>query len=455
MLVPPENFGLVEPGIYRCSKLESDNFPFLETLKLKSIIVLDAEKPTRLLNNFIQPNSIEVFNLGEMKVSNHNNGGFAARTSENNNVENEESDNDDTTSATSVGSGKLENAGNSIDVINLHAKKKKSEEWMLIEGNIVASAFELLLNKSKHNTLLIDSTSTLVGILRKIQKWNFSSILNEYRIYSGSSTKSNYYAENFLELVQIELAPFELDHLSHQIKVIERQEEEGERSILEESPSLGKMTPKVSRNGSFSDTASVNDAESIDDDDMDDDMLSASPQIPANLLKLVEEKKLEKCRDQANNSDSDISRGMSPNTGRAVPGNFYGNDTIFPTNRASFERRRSSIDSKYIIMNNRFKARSSSGSTSAIPTSKSFDSASLKKIRKDTQDLSRLTSEYEMAKEKYDYKYYRSLNKNPIKFENVDILKLKLPPSHKLPEWFTRGRDYWEETFKKSNFTYS
>lgn len=50
MLVPPENFGIVETGIYRSTKLESENFPFLQTLDLKSIIILDTEKPPRLKN---------------------------------------------------------------------------------------------------------------------------------------------------------------------------------------------------------------------------------------------------------------------------------------------------------------------------------------------------------------------------------------------------------------------
>ncbi|KAM9916820.1 hypothetical protein OXX80_013467, partial [Metschnikowia pulcherrima] len=45
MLIPPDNFGMVEPGFYRCSKLEADHLPFLETLQLKSLILLDVAKP--------------------------------------------------------------------------------------------------------------------------------------------------------------------------------------------------------------------------------------------------------------------------------------------------------------------------------------------------------------------------------------------------------------------------
>ena len=56
MLVPPENFGIVETGIYRSTKLESENFPFLQTLDLKSIIILDTEKPPRSLSNFLENN---------------------------------------------------------------------------------------------------------------------------------------------------------------------------------------------------------------------------------------------------------------------------------------------------------------------------------------------------------------------------------------------------------------
>ncbi|PWN39995.1 protein-tyrosine phosphatase [Ceraceosorus guamensis] len=45
MLVPPPNFGLVEDSLYRSGAPDLLNFPFLETLSLKSVIWLAPEEP--------------------------------------------------------------------------------------------------------------------------------------------------------------------------------------------------------------------------------------------------------------------------------------------------------------------------------------------------------------------------------------------------------------------------
>ena len=38
VLVPPSNFSMVEDGIFRSGFPQSDNFPFLDTLNLRSIM---------------------------------------------------------------------------------------------------------------------------------------------------------------------------------------------------------------------------------------------------------------------------------------------------------------------------------------------------------------------------------------------------------------------------------
>lgn len=488
MLVPPDNFGLVEPGIYRCSKLEPEHFPFLETLQLKSLMVLDAEKPPRLLKNFIEANNIEIHNLGGLKISNHNHTGA---NSSSNKDDNEDDDNTETSSVSSKTETGVYNLGKSeIETVKL-TSKSKNDQWMLIERNIIAGAFELLLNKSKHNILLIDSTSTLVGILRKIQKWNFNSIINEYRIYSGNSNKSNYYAENFLELLQTELIPFEIDRLNALLKQQEQREEQYQQEQRTQAPPYQYGSSKarsIFRSPDFQISGSrknsidssqlehqfddENDNESIDDEDIDDELLSASPQIPANLLKLAEMRKQDNPRkesiDSTGSDDDKFTPGTSPKYVRSNRNNSLNNDMIQYASRGSYERRYSLADHKFSrpgsFSNGNHKFRNQSISSSSPSIRCSFEgSLSLVKRLREREDIEKLKDskhsksidiipeEARLLRENYDYKFYKKLDKYPISFENVSIIKLKLPPDNKLPDWFIKNRDCWEENFRILN----
>jgi tyrosine-protein phosphatase OCA1 len=46
MLVPPNNFGMVEEDLYRSGSPDSINFPFLEMLGLNSLVWLAPEEPS-------------------------------------------------------------------------------------------------------------------------------------------------------------------------------------------------------------------------------------------------------------------------------------------------------------------------------------------------------------------------------------------------------------------------
>ena len=187
--------------------------------------------------------------------------------------------------------------------------------------------------------LLVDSSLTLVGILRKIQKWNFNSIVNEYRTFAGTSTKNNYFAETFLELVEPELIAYEIHRFNSESKQPEK--------TLYKSPEFRRESRNASRT-SVDDEASFDDrnsdTQSIDDDEMDDELLSASPQIPTNLLKLVELRKNDTSRDSQPDVDS-VTPGSSPRYTRGSRNNSFTSDMIFSATRSNFERRRSSIDS--------------------------------------------------------------------------------------------------------------
>lgn len=409
MLVPPDNFGLVEPGIYRCSKLEAGHFPFLETLQLKSLVVLDAAKPPRTLKTFLDSNNVEIFNLGAMKISNHQNTEGSSKDSTSDQSE-------------SLGNVTPRLSRDEIEVVLLD-NKKRNDLWMIIERNLIVAAFDILFDKSKHNILLVDLSLTLVGILRKIQKWNFNSIINEYRIYTGNASKNNYSVEVFLELIQTELLPYEVELM------LKRRDDISQESLVNKCHRQLQQSRTSFDEGPFTgdeeDTVSFEDYE----EDMDDDILSASPQIPANLLKLVEQRK----------SDDKVSPGTSPDFRRGIPLSRNGSvDTV----SSLHQRRKSSVDSRYIQKNNT-RFRNPSFSIPVSPGQRALFESSLRMFRLDKERI--VPEELLKLREKYNYRYYKP---SPIgvHMQGLDVIKLRLPPEHNLPDWFINGRNYWEKT---------
>ena len=59
MLVPPAGFGIAEEGIYRCSKVETLNLSFLETLNLKTILFIGGQEPSKFFKDFFNRSSID------------------------------------------------------------------------------------------------------------------------------------------------------------------------------------------------------------------------------------------------------------------------------------------------------------------------------------------------------------------------------------------------------------
>lgn len=403
MLIPPDNFGLVEAGVYRCSKLEAGNFPFLETLQLKSLVLLDAAKPPRTLKSFLQENNVDLYNIGGLKITNHQNTENRSRQSASSDI-----------SASTATDVQPLNPGDEIEVVLLRKERSKNDVWMLIEKNLIIAAFNILLDKSKHNVLLVDSSLSLVGILRKIQKWNFGSIINEYRIYTGNSSKDNYNVEIFLEVIKVEL-------IAYDSRRKEERRTSGAFSLKPMAPARSSID-EGAITGEDDDSVSLNDFE----DEIDDDVLSASPQIPANLLKLVEQRK------------SVESPSASPESRSGVLDRRNSGDG------SQMFRRKSSVDSRYIFTN-KSRLRNPSFSLSFSPGRRSLFESNMRqfKLEYSNQD------ELQKIKERYDYKYYKAALTDGT-FKDVEMIRLHLPPEHMLPDWFIQGRNYWERTYGQS-----
>lgn len=260
MLVPPANFGIAEAGIYRCSKVETLNLSFLETLNLKTVLFIGGQEPSKFFREFFNKSSIEwcliriadFSSAGEPVSKNINKHGNLETTGD---IEGE-------------GHVKMVHKSSKHSEVGLMKEAyhlTDSDDLMLIKSTCLRKTFQLLLNTEKHNILLVDRTSIIVGILRKIQKWNIASIINEYRLFSGKNR--SYFAETFLEVLEV---------------MVEQEKDDMLIKGRMEEMSLGTKPSSAEIKRKMSNTVIVSEED-----------LSRSPQIPSRILKMLEEAEAE------------------------------------------------------------------------------------------------------------------------------------------------------------------
>lgn len=137
LFVVPENFSMVAPQIYRSSFPHVENFAFLETLKLKSILVLVPEEYPSENVEFLKENGINLFQVGM--------------------------------------------SGNKEPFVNV------SDETMTSALKIaVDPANQPILihcNRGKHRT------GCVVGCIRKLQEWSLTMIFDEYRRFAAPKVR--------------------------------------------------------------------------------------------------------------------------------------------------------------------------------------------------------------------------------------------------------------------------
>ncbi|AET40865.1 Oca4p Ecym_7007 [Eremothecium cymbalariae DBVPG len=182
MLVPPANFGIAEEGIYRCSRIETINLSFLEVLTLKSIVFVGGQEPSKFFREFFERCNVQLFVIKRVQTS-------STLAPPRNSVTKEQpvEESDFSSGCQSVSQYKLSD----------------SDDLMIIKSTSLQKIFRLIMDTTNHNTLLVDKTSVVIGLLRRILKWNISSIISEYRLYTGKN--SNYFAETFLEVINVNI----------------------------------------------------------------------------------------------------------------------------------------------------------------------------------------------------------------------------------------------------------
>ncbi|KAG0003713.1 hypothetical protein BGZ80_001475 [Entomortierella chlamydospora] len=200
MLTPPEQFGIVEPGLYRSDTLHPSHFPFIRSLNLKTAILLTPELPSRAMSNFFEENQIRLIDLALGSWKNNTNNPSSNTNANNTN-----------TSDGQTGQGLTTEAGGSNSVAlatpSVPAALFQTSWWKPLSEELIKDGLEMILDANNYPIIVMDTSGiheigTFMGCLRRLQHWNFSSIIVEYRAYAGS--KARYVNEQFIELFDID-----------------------------------------------------------------------------------------------------------------------------------------------------------------------------------------------------------------------------------------------------------
>lgn len=152
-LIPPTNFGMVEEALFRSGMPNELNLPFLEQLNLKTILYFASEDLPDKIADFIDDHDIDLVPLAP-------------------------------------------------------EEEEMPAPWKPISEDVVLQAMDLLLDASRYPMYIMCShgrhrTGTVIGCLRKLQRWSLTSIFDEYKRYAdGRGRLSN---EQFIELFDTDL----------------------------------------------------------------------------------------------------------------------------------------------------------------------------------------------------------------------------------------------------------
>lgn len=143
---PPENFSMVEKGVYRSGFPSKKNFPFLKKLGLKTVVYLCLEEYPEANVSLLQSIGCKLYHFGV--------------------------------------------SGNKEPFVDIpEATIRKALNIVLDEKH---HPVLIHCNKGKHRT------GCLVGCLRKYRKWSLTCVFDEYRLFSAP--KSRFMDQQFIEL---------------------------------------------------------------------------------------------------------------------------------------------------------------------------------------------------------------------------------------------------------------
>ncbi|KNE68703.1 hypothetical protein AMAG_13346 [Allomyces macrogynus ATCC 38327] len=166
LLVVPDAFAQVEPNVYRSGMPTAAHIPYLRTLHLKSVLVLSPDLPPRAVFAFLDEQKIELIHLGQPHAWRPTLG--------------------------------------PPSTLSTTSNSSPPATWRPVPEELIKEALELVLDAPRTHPVLVccttgvHETGVLVACLRRMQRWNFNSIVAEFRAFSFPSARAM--AEQFVEL---------------------------------------------------------------------------------------------------------------------------------------------------------------------------------------------------------------------------------------------------------------
>ncbi|KAF9304438.1 hypothetical protein BGZ74_001520 [Mortierella antarctica] len=205
MLTPPEQFGIVEPGLYRSDTLHPSHFPFIRSLGIKTAILLTPELPSRAMSNFFEENNIRLIDLALGSWKNNS----SSNSNNNNSSATDGQGQGAPTGGGGSGAGEGASGSNTASSLipSIPAAPFQTSWWKPLSEELIKDGLEMVLDAKNYPIIVMDTSGiheigTFMGCLRRLQHWNFSSIIVEYRAYAGN--KARYVNEQFIELFDVD-----------------------------------------------------------------------------------------------------------------------------------------------------------------------------------------------------------------------------------------------------------
>mmetsp|Transcript_15533 Transcript_15533/g.16829 ORF Transcript_15533/g.16829 Transcript_15533/m.16829 type:complete len:224 (-) Transcript_15533:2951-3622(-) len=182
---PPLNFTMIEDNLYRSALPSPINYPFIKTLKLKTILVLSQNTVDDNFLSFCKENEV---NLIPLRASSNTSSSSAIPAS--NNI---------TPSIT----------GNPTSTVQPQAQTSSSGATSLpdsesISEETVTAALRIIADARNYPLLLTcrsgrSQSGVVVGCLRKLLRWSLISVFEEYRRFSNQHLRLTLLHEAFIE----------------------------------------------------------------------------------------------------------------------------------------------------------------------------------------------------------------------------------------------------------------
>ncbi|BAM82990.1 hypothetical protein, conserved [Cyanidioschyzon merolae strain 10D] len=158
VLIPPLNFSMAAPGIYRSGYPNSMNHAFMKKLQLKTILYLCPEDYSEANTAWCRAHNVQIVQCGILP---------------------------------------------------------NKEPFQFIPEDVVADALRVLLDCRNHPILMHCNSGkhrsgVVIGTLRKMQGWSLTSIFDEYRRFAGS--KVRILDQQFIELFRIESVTYDKEY---------------------------------------------------------------------------------------------------------------------------------------------------------------------------------------------------------------------------------------------------